>query len=158
MTVIEAAWDPAAKSGTIVYVMVQYLPLQLTARAWGHYHYGQVGSASPLIASAFFLPLSSVLLDSSSSLLFSLLLAQLPMLTVGSPVPHRRPSDMDKLSNQTKILIKLTQELLVSQDCIPICSCGGWFPDCLTLIELWVLVSSGGGGGGKWGERWSATW
>lgn len=33
MTVIEAAWDLAAKSETIVYVMVQYLPLQLTARA-----------------------------------------------------------------------------------------------------------------------------
>lgn len=53
-----------------------------------------------------------LLLDSSSSLLFSLLLAQLPVLTVASPVHHRRPSDMDKLSNQTKNLMKLTQELL----------------------------------------------
>nr|CAI61344.1 TPA: interleukin-11a [Tetraodon nigroviridis] len=53
-----------------------------------------------------------LLLDSSSSLLFSLLLAQLPLLTSTSPVPHRRPSDMDRLSNQTKHLIKLTHELL----------------------------------------------
>ncbi|KAG7237604.1 hypothetical protein INR49_032050 [Caranx melampygus] len=53
-----------------------------------------------------------LLLDSSSSLLFSLLLAQLPVFTSASPVPQRRPSDMDKLSNQTKNLMKLTQELL----------------------------------------------
>ncbi|XP_008320815.1 uncharacterized protein il11a [Cynoglossus semilaevis] len=53
-----------------------------------------------------------LLLDSSSSLLFSLLLAQLPVFTAASPVPQRRPSDMDKLSNQTKHLMKLTQELL----------------------------------------------
>ncbi|XP_013868099.1 uncharacterized protein il11a, partial [Austrofundulus limnaeus] len=51
-----------------------------------------------------------VLLDSSSSLLFSLLLAQLPVFTSASPV--RRSSDLDKLSNQTKNLMKLTQELL----------------------------------------------
>ncbi|KAM7383325.1 hypothetical protein PAMP_002988 [Pampus punctatissimus] len=51
-----------------------------------------------------------LLLDSSSSLLFSLLLAQLPVFTSASPV--RRTSDMDKLSNQTKNLMKLTQELL----------------------------------------------
>ncbi|XP_047455000.1 uncharacterized protein il11a [Mugil cephalus] len=53
-----------------------------------------------------------LLLDSSSSLLFSLLLAQLPVFTSASPVPQRRSSDMDKLSNQTKNLMKLTQELL----------------------------------------------
>ncbi|XP_003966297.1 uncharacterized protein il11a [Takifugu rubripes] len=53
-----------------------------------------------------------LLLDSSSSLLFSLLLAQLPVFVSASPVPHRRPSDMDRLSNQTKHLMKLTQELL----------------------------------------------
>ncbi|KAM9309110.1 uncharacterized protein il11a [Pholidichthys leucotaenia] len=53
-----------------------------------------------------------LLLDSSSSLLFSLLLAQLPVLSSASPVPHRRPSEMDKLSNQTRNLMKLTQELL----------------------------------------------
>ncbi|KAM9852184.1 interleukin-11 [Aulostomus maculatus] len=53
-----------------------------------------------------------LLLDSSSSLLFSLLLAQLPVFTSASPVPQRRASDMDKLSNQTKNLMKLTQELL----------------------------------------------
>ncbi|XP_041844377.1 uncharacterized protein il11a [Melanotaenia boesemani] len=53
-----------------------------------------------------------LLLDSSSSLLFSLLLAQLPVFSSASPVPQRRASDMDKLSNQTRNLIKLTQELL----------------------------------------------
>ncbi|XP_028984926.1 uncharacterized protein il11a [Betta splendens] len=53
-----------------------------------------------------------LLLDSSSSLLFSLLLAQLPVFTSGSPVPQRRTTEMDKLSNQTKNLLKLTQELL----------------------------------------------
>ncbi|XP_057689610.1 uncharacterized protein il11a isoform X1 [Corythoichthys intestinalis] len=50
--------------------------------------------------------------DSSSSLLFSLLLAQLPVFTSASPLPQRRPNDMDKLSNQTRNLMKLTQELL----------------------------------------------
>ncbi|KAM9353486.1 interleukin-11 [Symphorus nematophorus] len=53
-----------------------------------------------------------LLLDSSSSLLFSLLLAQLPVCTSASPVPHRRATEMDRLSNQTKNLMKLTQELL----------------------------------------------
>ncbi|XP_057689612.1 uncharacterized protein il11a isoform X3 [Corythoichthys intestinalis] len=51
--------------------------------------------------------------DSSSSLLFSLLLAQLPVFTSASPLPQRRPNDMDKLSNQTRNLMKLTQELLL---------------------------------------------
>uniref|UniRef100_A0A3Q0S270 Interleukin 11a n=1 Tax=Amphilophus citrinellus TaxID=61819 RepID=A0A3Q0S270_AMPCI len=54
----------------------------------------------------------AVLLDSSSSLLFSLLLAQLPVFTSASPVPQRRSNDLDKLSNQTKHLMKITQELL----------------------------------------------
>lgn len=121
MTVIEALWDLAAKSGTIVYVMVQHLPPQLTAGPRGHDHYG--GLTAPLSTNCFrfFFSLSffAVLLDSSSSLLFSLLLAQLPVFTAASPVPHRRPSDMDKLSNQTKNLMKLTQELLVSRDFYP---------------------------------------
>ncbi|XP_034030472.1 uncharacterized protein il11a [Thalassophryne amazonica] len=52
-----------------------------------------------------------LLLDSSSSLLFSLLLAQLPVFMSANPVP-RRPNYMDKLSNQTKNLMKLTQDLL----------------------------------------------
>lgn len=59
-----------------------------------------------------------MLLDSSSSLLFSLLLAQLPVFTSASPVPQRRPSDLDKLSNQTKNLMKLTTELLVSDEAV----------------------------------------
>ncbi|KAM3849568.1 interleukin-11 [Diretmus argenteus] len=50
--------------------------------------------------------------DSSSSLIFSLLLAQLPVFTSPSPVPQRRLHDLDKLSNQTKSLLKLTQDLL----------------------------------------------
>lgn len=110
-----------------------------------------------------------MLLDSSSSLLFSLLLAQLPVLTVASPVHHRRPSDMDKLSNQTKNLMKLTQELLVSRDFIPseisnrshwsVVGLGWRCPDGLMLIELWVFGGvSGGGGGGEGGEGWSTTW
>ncbi|XP_037309368.1 uncharacterized protein il11a [Pungitius pungitius] len=53
-----------------------------------------------------------LLLNSSRSLLFSLLLAQLPAFTNASPLPQRRPTDMDRLSNQTKNLMKLTQELL----------------------------------------------
>ncbi|KAK5609679.1 hypothetical protein CRENBAI_000880 [Crenichthys baileyi] len=53
-----------------------------------------------------------LLLDSTSSLLFSLLLAQLPVFSYGSVLPHRRPSDLDKLSNQTRNLMKLTQDLL----------------------------------------------
>lgn len=135
MTVIEAAWDLAAKSGTIVYVMCK-----IFLCSW------QPGPEVIIVMARwqrlftncfrFFSPHFLVLLDSSSSLLFSLLLAQLPVLTVASPVPHRRPSDMDKLSNQTKILIKLTQELLVSQDFIlglqPLI-CDGRWPDCLKL-------------------------
>lgn len=31
-----------AKSGAIVYIMVQYLPLKLTAVPRGHYHYGEM--------------------------------------------------------------------------------------------------------------------
>ncbi|XP_029928989.1 interleukin-11 [Myripristis murdjan] len=53
-----------------------------------------------------------LLVDSSSSLLFSLLLAQLPVFTSASPVPQRRLHDLDRLSNQTKNLLKLTQDLL----------------------------------------------
>ncbi|XP_077454553.1 uncharacterized protein il11a [Stigmatopora argus] len=53
-----------------------------------------------------------LLLDSSSSLLFSLLLAQLPVFSSASPLPQRRSSEMDKLFNQTRNLMKLTQELL----------------------------------------------
>lgn len=60
----------------------------------------------------------AALLSSSRLLLFSLLLAQLPVFTNASPVPQRRQTDMDKLSNQTKNLMKLTQELLVSEDAI----------------------------------------
>ncbi|XP_030227274.1 interleukin-11 isoform X1 [Gadus morhua] len=58
--------------------------------------------------------LSRVLLDSSSSLLFSLLLAQLPVFSSASPVQQRKlqPQDLDRLSNQTKNLLKLTQDLL----------------------------------------------
>ncbi|XP_056142597.1 uncharacterized protein il11a [Lampris incognitus] len=52
-----------------------------------------------------------LLVDSSSSLLFSLLLAQLPLFTSASPV-SRRFHELDKLSNQTKNLLKLTQDLL----------------------------------------------
>lgn len=56
---------------------------------------------------------SSVLGESSSSLLLSLLLAQLHLLT--SAFPSRRiHTDFDKLTNQTRHLLKLTQDLLVS--------------------------------------------
>ncbi|XP_036394191.1 interleukin-11 [Megalops cyprinoides] len=53
-----------------------------------------------------------LLVDSSSSLLFSLLLAQLPILTSALPVHHRRIPDLEKLTNQTRNLLKLTQDLL----------------------------------------------
>lgn len=53
-----------------------------------------------------------LLLDSSSSLLLSLLLAQLPVFSSASPVHPRRLPDLDRLSNQTKNLLKLTQDLL----------------------------------------------
>nr|XP_698974.6 uncharacterized protein il11a [Danio rerio] len=51
--------------------------------------------------------------DSSSSLLLSLLLAQLHLLASAFPVHHRRNQiDFDKLSNQTKLLLTLTRNLL----------------------------------------------
>uniref|UniRef100_A0A3P9LVL4 Interleukin 11a n=1 Tax=Oryzias latipes TaxID=8090 RepID=A0A3P9LVL4_ORYLA len=53
-----------------------------------------------------------LLLDSSLSLLFSLLLAQLPVFASASPVPPRRSSDLDRLTNHTTNLKKLAQKLL----------------------------------------------
>ncbi|TRY84950.1 hypothetical protein DNTS_019028 [Danionella cerebrum] len=57
--------------------------------------------------------------DSSSSLILSLLLAQLHLLASAFPAPHhhhhhlrRNQSDFDKLTNQTRHLLKLTQDLL----------------------------------------------
>ncbi|KAI4902559.1 hypothetical protein NFI96_021998 [Prochilodus magdalenae] len=62
----------------------------------------------------------TVLLDSSSSLLFSVLLAQLPVLTSALPAHPRRPppthADLDKLTNQTRHLQKLTHDLIVDQE------------------------------------------
>uniref|UniRef100_A0A8C1LKQ1 Interleukin 11a n=3 Tax=Cyprinus carpio TaxID=7962 RepID=A0A8C1LKQ1_CYPCA len=56
---------------------------------------------------------SSVLGDSSSSLLLSLLLAQLHLLASAFPAqPRRIQTDFDKLTNQTRHLLKLTQDLL----------------------------------------------
>lgn len=53
--------------------------------------------------------------DSSSSLLLSLLLAQLHLLASAFPAqPRRIQTDFDKLTNQTRHLLKLTQDLLVS--------------------------------------------
>ncbi|KAJ8355002.1 hypothetical protein SKAU_G00225690 [Synaphobranchus kaupii] len=54
-----------------------------------------------------------LLVDTSFSLLFSLLLAQLPLLTSTAPHNHRRVYDLEKLTNQTRHLLKLTQDLLV---------------------------------------------
>ncbi|XP_067305048.1 interleukin-11 isoform X1 [Pseudorasbora parva] len=54
-----------------------------------------------------------VLGDSSSSLLLSLLLAQLHLLASAFPAhPRRIQTDFDKLTNQTRHLLKLTQDLL----------------------------------------------
>ncbi|KAI5105953.1 hypothetical protein C0J45_3650, partial [Silurus meridionalis] len=54
-----------------------------------------------------------VLLDSSSSLLLSVLLAQLPLFTSALPAHARRPhADFDKLTNQTRHLQKLTHDLI----------------------------------------------
>ncbi|KAJ8289917.1 hypothetical protein GJAV_G00006730 [Gymnothorax javanicus] len=53
-----------------------------------------------------------LLVDTSSSLLFSLMLAQLPLLTSAAPHNHRRVPDLEKLTNQTRNLLKLTQDLL----------------------------------------------
>ncbi|XP_026084451.1 uncharacterized protein LOC113059949 [Carassius auratus] len=51
--------------------------------------------------------------DSSSSLLLSLLLAQLHLLASALPAqPRRIQTDFDKLTNQTRHLLKLTQDLL----------------------------------------------
>ncbi|XP_067259308.1 interleukin-11 isoform X2 [Chanodichthys erythropterus] len=51
--------------------------------------------------------------DSSSSLLLSLLLAQLHLLASAFPAhPRRIQPDFDKLTNQTRHLLKLTQDLL----------------------------------------------
>lgn len=52
-----------------------------------------------------------LLLDSSSSLLFSVLLAQLPLFTSALPAHTRRP-DFDKLTNQTRHLQKMTHDLI----------------------------------------------
>ncbi|KAI1885824.1 hypothetical protein AGOR_G00207760 [Albula goreensis] len=52
-----------------------------------------------------------LLVDASSSLLFSLILAQLPFLTSALPLNHKRGPDLEKLTNQTRHLLKLTQEL-----------------------------------------------
>lgn len=53
-----------------------------------------------------------LLVDSSSSLLLSLLLAQLPIFTSAFPASPRRSHDLDKLTNQTKHLLKVTNDLL----------------------------------------------
>ncbi|XP_066538541.1 interleukin-11 [Hoplias malabaricus] len=57
-----------------------------------------------------------LLLDSSSSLLFSVLLAQLPLLSSALPAHPRRPppthADLDKLTNQTRHLQRLTHDLI----------------------------------------------
>ncbi|KAM9488180.1 interleukin-11 [Clarias gariepinus] len=54
-----------------------------------------------------------LLLDSSSSLLFSVLLAQLPLFTSALPAHARRPhADFDKLTNQTRHLQKMTHDLI----------------------------------------------
>lgn len=53
-----------------------------------------------------------LLVDTSFSLLFSLLLAQLPMLTSAAPHNHRRLPDLEKLTNQTRNLLRMTQDLL----------------------------------------------
>ncbi|XP_062321897.1 uncharacterized protein il11a [Osmerus eperlanus] len=53
-----------------------------------------------------------LLVDSSSSLLLSLLLAQLSLFTSAHPVNHRRLQELDKLTNQTRNLMKVTNDLL----------------------------------------------
>ncbi|XP_055758994.1 interleukin-11-like [Salvelinus fontinalis] len=56
-----------------------------------------------------------VLVDSSSSLLLSLLLAQLPLFTSAVPAPYRRPNvvhELNRLANQTKNLRQITADLL----------------------------------------------
>ncbi|XP_063054858.1 interleukin-11 [Engraulis encrasicolus] len=53
-----------------------------------------------------------LLVDSSSSLLLSLLLAQLPLFTSGQPRRFHVHNDFDKLTNQTRHLLKLTQDLM----------------------------------------------
>ncbi|XP_060776477.1 interleukin-11 [Neoarius graeffei] len=54
-----------------------------------------------------------LLLDSASSLLFSILLAQLSLFTSALPAHPRRPhTDFDKLTNQTRHLQKMTHDLI----------------------------------------------
>lgn len=119
--------------------MVQYLPPGADSRGLRSLSLWRDDSASPLIASVLFYP--TVLLDSSSSLLFSLLLAQLPVFTSASPVPQRRPTDMDKLSNQTKNLMKLTQELLVSEDVVMvIANLSYWLEE--RLMRPWLSCAN----------------
>ncbi|KAL0985140.1 hypothetical protein UPYG_G00153360 [Umbra pygmaea] len=52
------------------------------------------------------------LLVDSSSLLLSLLLAQLTLFTSALPAPFRRLHDLDKLANQTKNLRQIAADLL----------------------------------------------
>uniref|UniRef100_A0A673VVZ3 Interleukin-11-like n=1 Tax=Salmo trutta TaxID=8032 RepID=A0A673VVZ3_SALTR len=56
-----------------------------------------------------------LLVDSSSFLLLSLLLAQLPLFTSAVPAHNRRPNvvhELDRLANQTKNLRQITADLL----------------------------------------------
>lgn len=53
-----------------------------------------------------------LLVDSSFSLLFSVLLAQLPVFTSALPAYRRHMNDLDKLTNHTRNLMKITQNLL----------------------------------------------
>ncbi|XP_034144542.1 uncharacterized protein il11a [Esox lucius] len=53
-----------------------------------------------------------LLVDSSFSLLLSLLLTQLPLFTSAVPAPYRRLHDLDKLTNQTKNLRQMAADLL----------------------------------------------
>jgi hypothetical protein len=105
--------NSSAKSGFMFTLWCNIVPR-------GHYHYIDMtallcGHINLIIASVS--SHSAVLVDSSSSLLLSLLLAQLPLFTSAVPAPYRRPNvvhELDRLANQTKNLRQITADLLVS--------------------------------------------
>lgn len=96
---------------------------------------------------------SAVLLDSASSLLFSILLAQLSLFTSALPAHPRRPhTDFDKLTNQTRHLQKMTHDLIVSSALMhqwwmnewmnPLATSSWWCSDLNSACGIWLSYSS----------------
>lgn len=137
--------DSTAKSG-FMFTLWCNISGELTAVPRGHYHYIDMtallrGHINLIIASVSSHP--AVLVDSSSSLLLSLLLAQLPLFTSAVPAPYRRPNvvhELDRLANQTKNLRQITADLLVSGMLLYSLLMSRWgdcYADLGTVLIVW---------------------